>query len=353
MATLTESAKVSRIGINITIGGLLVLMIGRMVVGGLISWWKATHPEIPEPTVGFGVIPPIEFPVDDRPTLTYRLETISGGFPQFPIQADVLQIPVLRPNLLAMERSVQDASNLGFKVVPEKISDLTYMWKVTTPFPMTLTMQIYEGRFVWETDWSQDPNFLVQKSLPNQTQAVKESKDIIRKLGDSAQDLTEDVAKLSYLKGLGGDFLPATSLSDADFVQVDLFRKKYNDEFPFVTSDPKKGVVQVILSGNPRVGRIVEVDYNYFSIDYSRIETYPLKPVEQAWQELLDGKGYVASIDKGVSDVVVRRVEIAYYDSYELQKYAQPVYMFTGDNNFVAYVQAVRDPKNPGVVTEN
>jgi hypothetical protein len=132
-----------------------------------------------------------------------------------------------------------------------------------------------------------------------------------------------------------------------------MFRSPHKDLYPFVTSSPKQGLVRVIFSGNPRSGRVIQVKYNYFPIDYTAVETYPLKTTAQAWQELQDGKGYVADVDISVSEVVVRKVELAYFDSFDPQSYAQPVYMFTGDNNFVGYVQAVRDPTTTPTPTTN
>jgi hypothetical protein len=43
--------------------------------------------------------------------------------------------------------------------------------------------------------------------------------------------------------------------------------------------------------------------------------------------------------------VKVRQIELGYFDSFEPQTYAQPVFVFTGDDNFVGYVQAVRAPR--------
>lgn len=39
---------------------------------------------------------------------------------------------------------------------------------------------------------------------------------------------------------------------------------------------------------------------------------------------------------------VVRRIELGYYDSGGEQEYMMPIYVFTGDNDLVAYVSAIR-----------
>jgi hypothetical protein len=345
MTPLRKAAEVSQLVIKWGAVAIVSLMVGRVVVGAAIQWYKQAFPDIPDPTIGFGILPPVAFPDQEPRQLTYKLETVSGRLPDMPTQAEVLYMNATRPNLLALERSQEDADTLGFKVKPDKISDTAYRWVVQAPVPMTLTTSIYDGRFIWKTDWSSNPNFLAVKTLPSQIQAVKEVRDMVGKMEEDPADITEGESTISYLKGLNGVFQPATSLADADFIQVDLFRKRYKDSHPFVTPETGRGVVRAILSGNPRAGRMLQVEYNYFMMDYSKVETYPLRPAAQAWQELQQGSGYIASLDPGVTEVVVRRVELGYFDSFEPQQYMQPVYVFSGDNNFVGYIQAVKDPK--------
>ncbi len=346
MASLTDSARVSRIVIKWGLVGLVALMVGRMIIGGLISMYKKAHPVVAAPTVGFGALPPITFPKSEYDTpMAYKLETVTGRLPTMPTQADVLLMASTRPNLLAMERSITEANSLGFTVQPEKVSDLVYRWRIIDQIPSTLTMKIYDGRFVWDTAWATNPNFLVEKQLPSREQAIKDVYNLLGKVGEATNDLAEDESVVTYLKGAGGAYQSADSLSDADFIRIDLFRKKYKETFAFVTPRAEQGTVRVILSSNSKAGKVVRMEYNYFPIDYTVIETYPLRPVQQAWEELQAGKGFVAQIDNGISAITIRKVTLAYFDSFEPQKYIQPVYVFSGDNHFVGYVQAVKDAK--------
>lgn len=345
MTPLRRAAEVSQIVIKWGSVALVGLMVGRLLISAGIDWYKKTFPDIPEPTIGFGILPPVVFPEQQLPALSYRLETVSGRLPGMPNQATVFYMNPQRPNLLALEKSQTNAEVLGFKVSSEKISDTTYRWAVQDPVPMTLTMSIYDGRFIWKTDWSSNPNFLAVKTLPNQNQAIKEVRNLAARVEKDIVDLSEGEAATSYLKGFNGTFEAAVSLGEADFIRVDLFRKPYNDQFKFVTPETGRGIVRAILSGNPRAGRVLQMEYNFFAVDYTKAETYPLRPVNQAWQELQQGKGYIASLDQGVTEVVVRKVELGYFDSFEPQQYMQPVYIFSGDSNFVGYIQAVKDPK--------
>ena len=146
------------------------------------------------------------------------------------------------------------------------------------------------------------------------------------------------------MKASGRSYQEAVSLSESDFLQFDFFRNPIAEVYPAMTVDAETGVVNVILSTNPQRAWLVNMEYNYFPVNYDRIETYPLKTAAEAWQELQNGSGYVASLEDGVTDIVIRQVELGYYDAFDKQPYMQPIFIFRGDNEFVGYVQAVRDP---------
>ncbi len=71
--------------------------------------------------------------------------------------------------------------------------------------------------------------------------------------------------------------------------------------------------------------------------------TYPIKTGDDAWQELITGKGIIVSPSKGSTKIIVREMFIGYYALEEYQPYIMPVYVFLGDNGFAGYVSAVKD----------
>jgi len=52
------------------------------------------------------------------------------------------------------------------------------------------------------------------------------------------------------------------------------------------------------------------------------------------------GEGYIAS-GQNLERAVIRSVELAYFDDFEYQPFLQPIYVFKGDDNFLAYVSAI------------
>jgi len=342
MATLTETAFYSRIAFK-WIGILLVaMMVGRVVWGMGVQIYKALNPEPPPPaTIGFGKLPDLPFPKKDVPTLTYHLETPTGGLPTFPDRVEVYFMPVEKPSLLALENAKVMAREFGFRNDPEQRSEILFRWQKDSPISTTLDMFIYRGNFVMSADWYLYPTYLQEKNLPSEQQALNDVRGQLQRGAIMGTDLMDGKYILSYLKASGGSYQETVSQSEADFIRIDLFRKTIKEEYEVVTSDPKQGVVRAILSGNQQLGRLVYLEFNYYPVDYNTFHTYPLKPVSLAWNELQTGKAYIASIAQGAERVVVRRVTLGYFDSFEAQNYLQPVYIFRGDNGFEAHVPAL------------
>ena len=89
---------------------------------------------------------------------------------------------------------------------------------------------------------------------------------------------------------------------------------------------------------------MLELAYTYWPIDLSTSATYGLITSDQAWSLLQSGQGYIARYPTSGNTVTVRNIYLGYYDSYDPQTYLQPVFVFEGDNGFLAYVPAVAAP---------
>lgn len=146
---------------------------------------------------------------------------------------------------------------------------------------------------------------------------------------------------LSYYKIMPGKLAEAASLSEADLLRVDFFRDKIADEFGVVSVETDKASVSVLISGSEDEKRkVVEVDYRYVPIDESKLATYPIKPVDVAWGELMEGRYYPAK-DTEEKTIIIRRIELAYFEPLVGTNFFQPVFLFEGDGEFTAYVPAL------------
>lgn len=343
MGTLTETAYYSRKIIKY--GG--ICLISFFILKNLtelgIAWWKKLHPPPPPPpTVEFGILPKIQFPTTTPySNLTFKLETPTGGLPDLPDRINVYFMPYLRPNLLALDKAREEAESLGFKTEPKPVSERIYRWTKGTEIPTILDMDIFSGEFEISYNWQMDTTILLEKNLPGKEQAKLEVHNFLAQAGLLTEDIQQGDFKVTYLRTSGPNMISTVSLSEADFVKVDLFRKKI-DDLPLMTISPEKGIISVILSGSRSSDkRIIETKYNYFPIKYDSASTYPLKSSAATWQELKGGQAFIANLPKDNTNITIRRVYLAYYDSEIPQQFLQPIVVFEGDYNFIAYVPAI------------
>ncbi len=344
IGNLSDVAYLARAAIKYGAFFIVFIMIGRIVLNMSVSLYKALNPpKPPGPTYGFGgTLPELTFPSSKYEVKSYTLQTKDGSLPNLGDQLPVYFMPVSKVNLFSLDRAKQIAATLGFVFPPEQVSTTVYRWKRTTPLPSVLEIDIVSEKFTMKTDWASDPNFLVNKTLPPQNSAINEIRNTLNSAGLLDRDIATGEARVSFLKASGSTYTSAVSFSEADFIQIDIFRFAIQNKYPVFRSDPSLGNARAIFSGSPvKEQRIVEMEFAHLPIEYDRFETYGLISTLDAWKALQAGKGYVAYLDTNISDVVIRNVALAYYDADDAQNYLQPIYVFTGDNNFFGYVPAV------------
>jgi hypothetical protein len=344
MASLTVTAFYTRRAVNI----FIIFIIGFFVFRGAFFtaqkiWQYYSTPPTPSPTTGFGKLPQIVFPSQEElPEFSYKLETVTGGLTGFPESSTVYFMPHQGPGFLDLERAQEKASKMGFRDSPAAISDTTYRWKLDTEPPTHLKMDINTKNFYLRHFYEESPQLVTERNIPDESRAVTEVRTFLGTAGYLTEDLKDGSSEVIYYRYLAPNLIPAASVSEAEFVRVNLFRAPL-DEMKILPPNPKNSLVTFLISGNREKGkRLAEVRYQYFPIDRETFGTYPLKPPNTAWQELQAGEGYVAHLGSNQgSTVTIRRVYLAFYDSEESQKFLQPIYVFEGDNDFMAYVSAV------------
>ena len=180
-----------------------------------------------------------------------------------------------------------------------------------------------------------------KRRLPEEFEAIDRVKKFLTDGGLLPKDVATSSGKITFHKSLGGELSQAISLSDADFIQVDLNRLVIDNLYKIYTPGGEKGVVSAMVSGAYGANNsIVEIDYFYHAVDYSVFETYPLRGVRSAWKMVQSGEAYIAS-GQDLDRAVIRSIELAYYDDFDYQPFLQAIYVFKGDNNFLAFVSAI------------
>lgn len=337
--TAIQTRKVIRYGVLFII--LMIVARGLLSVG--VSIYKAVVPKpTPPPTARFGPLPALPFPKPNQtlPALTVTVETATGSLPAFATQADVYYMPPYATNLFSFDNAQKKAKTLGFDGQPLQLSETLYRY-ASLSAPSTLEMNIVTNAFSISYNLEANPSPLTQIPLTPDAASTQ-----IKQVLSSASLLPDDISSgnttSEFLKVEGQNLVHAISLSDSNFVRVSLRRKDYS-KLPAVTGDPNKGTIWFIVAGGgDKIKSIIAAQYRYYPIDEKKFETYPIKTPAQALEELKAGQGYIANL--GINqdgNVTIRDVSLAYFDSEEEMQFYQPVYVFKGDREFIAYVPAV------------
>jgi len=343
MANLTKTAYLTRKIIKYTAFLIVFIFIFKVVWGISTSVFrKINPPEPPPPTVEFGNLPNLSFPRKETPEIEYKLETIEGTLPQLAKIGTVYFLPKKEARLFALENTKALARKIGFTREPQKISPTKLLFTTGKSPNTTLEIDMVTHNFKLDYDFLADQEILAERKLPNETQAVSEAKSFLSQLGLLTSDLAQGEAKVSYLKLQVPNLISAISFSEADFIRVDLFRKKVNG-LPVLPPNPKESSVFFIFSGSRSLAkRIIKAEYKHAPVVENLSATYPLKSTNVAWQELISGGGYIANLgDNKEGKVIIRRIYLAYYEANEPQDFLQPIFVFEGDGEFFAYVPAI------------
>ncbi len=323
---------------------LVFLMVGRILLNAFVNYWQATHPAPPPPpTVGFGILPSLSFPIQEEAesALTYDLE-MPYGLQEHADRAKVFLVTRSNANLLADEKVKKMAAVYGFAATPENITEEIYRFTKNTPLEMGLEINSTDFTFSLQSNFLARPDLLTSGAqLPEEFEAIERVKKFLSSADLLGTDIATASGTVTFLKSVGGELKPAYALAEANFLQIDLNRNAIDQLYTVYTDQGKKGIISAKMtaafSGN---NSIVEMDYAYRQVDYFNFETYPLRTLKSAWNLLQAGDAYVFNPEK-VKNVTIRATELAYYDSTYEQKYLQPIYVFKGDNNFMAFVPAV------------
>lgn len=340
MATLTEVSGVARKVVSYGIVTLILVMLYPVAAKIVVDYWNKLHPlPPPPPTVTYGLLPPIAFPhVLEEATPEFKLETVEGSLPAMPNVGKVYLVEINKARLLSLDRTRQIARVMGFtrEVVP--LDEQTYKY-IHQDLPAELVLNIVTWTLAYRYDWTTEPKMYITREVPAEIEAVSLAKKYFSKLGLMQSDLLAGIGKVHYYNATGSAMIPTDNSYEANFSRVDMFRAK-KDSMPILTAGGDFTPVNVTFSGLVEPKQTVSANFQYSMVTDTEFATYPLKPVSQAWAELLAGKGYISK--KPGPKITVRKVYLAYYESGEYQPFLQPIFVFDDRaNGFLGYVPAV------------
>lgn len=340
---LSRTTEVGRKVVKYSAILLVSYMVLSVVIRVSVAYYRYLNPPAPAPpTMGFNLLPPIDFPEEfsqDFPeelVISIPREKLSN----FPNRATVYFYPKQSPSLLADERVRGIANKLNFTGEPEIMDVNSYRWYKYQPIDYVFEIDLVSYNFFLRSDFQTRPELLVSRAVPEEQQAVKSVKTYLSRIDLLPQDLATSSGEIRYLKSLAGELFEAVSLSDATFLEVNLNRASVDGQYKIYNPQVNRGIVSAIVSNALGANSILDLKYNYYPLDYTKPETYPIKSINAALAELESGEAYVAS-EIYLDEAIVRDVFLGYFEDYDYQPYLQPIYVFEGDDGFVAYVSAI------------
>lgn len=345
MATLTETAYLTRRAINWAILAVVAYVILRFVWGiFVVVWLTVFPPKAPPPNHAFGKLPALKFPTPTASPsgqIVFRLETIEGSVPRASESAAVYFMPKSPPNFLGIPKTQEFAERLGLNPTPIAESKNIYRFNDPETPLRRLRYDIVSNNFILRYDFELDTGLFTAQNLPLPAAAISEARSILQTYDLYQDDFAGGQVKTVFLKLVGNQFITTSGASQADAIRVDFSRKPIG-QMKLMPADPDQAPISFIFSGSRNdKKRILQLAYTFWPIDYKTLATYKLRPSLQAWQDLQSGNGFIAHYPNSGTTVVVRNVYLAYYDSFEAQTYLQPIFVFEGDDGFLAYVPAV------------
>ncbi len=339
MASLTRVAYVSRKLIRFGGWGLVGFVFLWTGMTAAIRAYLAANPvELPA-TRRYGLLPKIIFPEKKFEKKEFRAELADDTFPAFDDQVKIYVIYRPDRDFLALEYDKNVAKNLGFGGEGKELKYGVYEFKENN-LNQTLTMDVLEGSFVLKYPYLEDQTLLVLGRVPDEAEAISIASAYLETAGKFGSDLENGEQRVGYWKIEYDGLKSEPTRTDANVARVDFFRSQI-DEIKVVGVQPGRAPVTVLVSGAEMASKkVIEMNYKSMEIDNESYSTYPIKTVEEAWSDLTRGN-YWPAYDTDNEAVVINEVYLAYFEPVVLTHFLQPVFVFEGRDNFVAYVTAV------------
>lgn len=173
--------------------------------------------------------------------------------------------------------------------------------------------------------WQEDESYTTPTIYYTDPQALDRMYNLLGRVDLLPEDIKEGTSTIQYLKADKDQIVSAVSLSQAHFIQVNLYRSPV-DGVSVVAPRSDRGLITGIIALQREDERqFINLNYNYFPVDLDRSAVYPLIGVAEAWQRMQKGLGFIAGVKPNTTNVTIREVSLQYYDSDTPQQFMQPV----------------------------
>ncbi|MGE5041898.1 MAG: hypothetical protein ACM3IJ_03260 [Candidatus Levyibacteriota bacterium] len=335
--SLAQVTRETRIILKIAgAASVLAIIIFMFFKGGSMLMAILNPPKAPPPEQKFGALPPIDFPKSNEAVPEFTLNTVTGGYPGFGDRIKVYALKQNPVNITALNNAKNKAANAGYGNYLQSVTSTVHKWSKPGKNNI-LTYDIVSFNFSVESDFATNPTF--SSTLYSGTDYLKPTTDLMDALSADRSDIDMKNVKTSYYTIVNTNLTPADQ-SSGQIIRLDFYQNQVDEKaiyYPTYNTSPL-----YLLVANPTTGpEVVSGQFHHFTPDLTTSSTYPLKRSEVAYEDLKNGKGFIASPAPGTS-VEITSIDLGYYlGTDDNQQYLMPILVFTGKNNFLAYVDAI------------
>lgn len=333
-------SKISILTKRLILFSILSLVLGTTSFIGLKVWKFYNPPPViiieEKPTAQYGKLPLPIFPNSSVSTsnFSYSIDTIDGNLPAFDKLIKVYIIPPAFATLLSPQKSKELAEKLNLIPIPEVISENEYKF---SNLDSTMHIKLDTGNFIYQ----KQSTVSAIPVTPNPENELKQNfMSTLAGLGYLKDELREGEIKIVYLKKSNGGFKPV-NIQESQVTQISLWPSNIDGKQIYTPSNESALINAVALGSFKDITSYISINYNFWPVDTSTFETYPLKSSYEALDDLKAGKGVILK-EPGVSKISITEVKLGYYQPDEYVSYLQPIYVFEG-SEFRAYVPAITD----------
>lgn len=328
---------------------LVIVLIFYFVIKFLLGLFIAvnTKPIPPQkPDIRFNKLPAPKFTTVSTSSsgLNFTLENVDGRPPETTATAKVYTMPKKLPSILSEERAKKMATKLGFTNEPEIITPTLYHYTYPGDPLWNLDIDTTNLNFKLKYDYQKNLSVISSEGGLRTDEALSYTKDYIQNNGlfDGSIIGGKTSFNTYIFDPVSKTFPPATSISTTNAVRINFLRNDI-DLLKVLPPAFDQSYNYALYASTISPSRILELNYTFWPIAFDDFGTYPLRSGTTAWHDLIDGYAYVVKIGNNTPDrsIVIRNIYLAYYDSDEPQQYLQPIFVFEGDNGFVAYLPAI------------
>lgn len=276
-------------------------------------------------------------------SLNVVLDTIQGQAVTATETAKVYFIPPTTPRFGYRQKAFLMAKTLGFDTEAAKYKLID---KIATfeDQRSRLKIDISNFNFSYEYDFTQDEELFSGAYIPSQREIENKAIDLLKAVGRYPDELARGKTSARYFLYQPADkaLIPVKRPQEANVVEIDFYRPNI-DEFDIVSERFFSSQNYVVMVFRQNESKIIKTQVQFFEKSDEQVGVYGLKTGDKAFDDLKSGKNLIVSGSSRTGEVKIKTMFLGYLDPSTYQEYLQPVYVFLGEGDFVAYVSAVVD----------